>query len=197
MMPVYFSSEELTKDDLHIARASWNLVLGDPIIGEINQHFIDNNIKERFGYPSTVAWFFDIFYKRFFDMHPSAKPLFKGGIKTQGRFMVKMITLLLSNLDDKVKFEDALVKLADVHNKRGIKAIEYGVVGEILFYTLRMVTGPVYDKTTHRAWVLVFSSMLTTLVPIAVQYEMTTESKFQGHRDFSSYTEGSITFGML
>lgn len=198
-MPVYFLKEDLTRAEVDVARASWSLVLGDPLEGEVNPHFINNNIKETLGHQSTVIWFFDTFYKRFFDVHPSAKPLFKGGLKTQGRFMVKMITLLLSNLDDREKFVDNLVKLAHVHNKRGIKAIEYGVVGEVLFYTLRTVTGPAYDMNTHRAWVLVFSSMLKTLIPIAIQYEMTTASKFQGDRDhMSQYSdEGSMSLGEI
>lgn len=195
MMPVYYMKEDLTRDDVDVARVSWQLVLGDPIDGEVNPYFLER--KAEIGYPSTVSWFFDTFYKRFFDIHPTAKPLFSNGIKTQGRFMVKMITLLLSNLDDKQRFSDALVKLAQVHNRRGIKAIEYGVVGEILFYTLRTVTGPAYDAPTHRAWVLVFSSMLRTLIPIAVQYELSTDSKFQGNRDNSSgYADNSVSMGL-
>lgn len=195
LMPVYFIKDDLTRVEVDIARESWKLILGCPIQGELNPYFITCNIKETLGHQSTVSWFFDTFYKRFFDVHPCARPLFTGGLKTQGRFMVKMITLLLSNLEDNSKFTEALVKLAEVHNQRGIKAIEYGVVGEILFYTLRTVLGPVaYDKTVHRAWVMVFSSMLKTLIPIAVQYEMTTGSKYQETRDYVSDDARSMDF---
>lgn len=47
-----------------------------------------------------------------------------------------------------------------------------GVVGEVLFYTLRRCLGPEYDSRTHRAWVKLFSRMLSVIVPCAVQFEM-------------------------
>lgn len=50
--------------------------------------------------------------------------MFKSGMKTQGKFLVKMITMLVKDIDDPKKFNDTLVKLAETHNQRGVKSIE-------------------------------------------------------------------------
>ena len=53
-----------------------------------------------------------------------SKPMFKAGLKSQGKFLVKMISMSLTILLDKEKFVETMTKLAEVHNNRGVKAIE-------------------------------------------------------------------------
>ena len=114
------------------------------------------------------------------------------------KFLVKMISLSLSLVDDPDKFQVTLVKLTEVHNKRGVKAIECasklllnyiktivtqhpavceffltdGIVGEVLFWTLRKCLGRAYDARTHGAYVKILSRMLKVMVPVAVAFEM-------------------------
>ena len=45
-----------------------------------------------------------------------------------------MISLSISLLDDKPKFEETMLNLADAHNKRGVKANEYGIVGGLILF---------------------------------------------------------------
>lgn len=48
-----------------------------------------------------------------------------------------------------------------------------GIVGEVLFYTLRMCLGKsIYLPSVHRVWVKVYSRMLRTIVPVAVALEL-------------------------
>jgi hypothetical protein len=126
-----------------------------------------------------------------------SKPMFKAGLKSQGKFLVKMISLSLSTLLDKSKFVDTMNKLAEVHNGRGVKSIECknrlllfdtllvlfqfnfvyndfvdGIVGDVLFWSLRKCLGSEYDAETHKAWVRIFCSMLKVLVPNAVDWEL-------------------------
>jgi hemoglobin-like flavoprotein len=89
-----------------------------------------------------------------------SKPMFKAGLKSQGKFLVKMISMSLTILLDQEKFVETMTKLAEVHNNRGVKAIEYGIVGDVLFWSLRKCLGPDYDSATHSAWVKIFCSML-------------------------------------
>ena len=112
----------------------------------------------------------------------SVRPLFKNGLVTQGRFLVKMITLILSELNDDSRFSDSLYKLVVVHNKKGVKASEYGLVGEILFYTLRQCLGPAYTVQVSRVWIKVFSRMLRVIVPKAIALELATEGDNQDRR---------------
>lgn len=47
------------------------------------------------------------------------------------------------------------------------------VVGEVLFYVLRQCLGPnVYMQDVHQVWVKVYSRMLKTIVPTAVDCEL-------------------------
>lgn len=93
-----------------------------------------------------------------------------------------MITLILSELNDDLRFNESLYKLVVVHNKKGVKASEYGLVGEILFYTLRHCLGPAYTVLVSRAWIKVFSRMLRVIVPKAIALELATEGDNQGRR---------------
>ena len=47
-----------------------------------------------------------------------------------------------------------------------------GVVGDVLFWSLRRCLGADYDYPSHLAWVRIFCSMLKIIVPLAIQWEM-------------------------
>ena len=119
-----------------------------------------------------MAYFFDVFYARLFDVHPLCKPMFKNGVKAQGRFLVKMMSLSLSLLDNKVKFQETMIDLANAHNKRGVRANEYGIIGEVLFFSIKECIGPAYTPVAHFAWVKIFCRMLKYIVPTAVSFEL-------------------------
>ena len=52
------------------------------------------------------------------------RPMFKSGLKQQGKFLVRMMTQVLSIFGDDMKFVETLVKLTESHNERGVKAVE-------------------------------------------------------------------------
>jgi hypothetical protein len=49
---------------------------------------------------------------------------------------------------------------------------EYGIVGEVMFWTLAKVLGQAYTADVHQAWIKIFSSMMRVIVPIAVHHEL-------------------------
>jgi hypothetical protein len=108
--------------------------------------------------------------------------LFKDGLVTQGRFLVKMITLILSELNNDQKFNDVLYKLVVVHNSKGVKASEYGLVGEVLFYALRKCIGEAYTVQLSRIWIKIFSRMLRVIVPKAIALELASAGDNQDRR---------------
>jgi len=165
MMPIYYTAEEMLPEQRKLASDSWNLILNDTIPD------VDERKKNDPEFTS-VTFFYDSFYARLFDIHPMSRELFKD-VKAQGKFLVSMITLSLSELDNPEKFNTALVKLAEVHYHRGVKASEYGIVGEVLFWALRQVVGTeFYTDKMHSAWVKVYSRMLRVIVPVAISWEL-------------------------
>lgn len=179
MMPVYYTDEKVSVVDLEKANIVWNLVISDTA-----PNYLKIVEKGQTEYSSCMIFFYDTFYRRLFDVHPLCRSMFKSGLKTQGKFLVKMISMLLSDIDsDPVKFNNTLVKLAETHNDRGVKSIEYGIVGEVMFWTLREVVGhEVFDKETHLAWIRIFSRILSVVVPVAVAYEIKTGGVSQRDR---------------
>ena len=181
MMPVWYTTEELFRDDMEIAKGAWNMILEDT-----STEFLRLKGVEGFPYSACVVWFFDTFYNRLFDVHPSVRPLFKNGLVTQGKFLVQMISMLLRSINDEKAFDESLYRLVVIHNARGVKVSEYGLVGEVLFYSLRHCLGPAYTVDVSKAWIKVFSRMLKYIVPKAIAIELSTSSDAQIDR-FKSY----------
>ena len=99
--------------------------------------------------------------------------MFKNGLKSQGKFLVKMISLSLSMLNEQEKFELVIRKLAEVHNERGVKAVEYGIMGEVLLWSLNHVLGPdIFNIACKKAWIRIFCRMIRIMIPLAVHYEI-------------------------
>lgn len=119
MMPLYYNTKPLSNFDRELAVKSWNLIVSDeaPV-------FLTKRMSSDFHYHSSVTFFYDTFYIRLFDIHPMCKQLFRNGMRSQGTFLVKLISLALTELDDSMKFDTALKKLAEVHYQRGVKAAE-------------------------------------------------------------------------
>ena len=58
------------------------------------------------------------------------------------------------------------------HCERGVKAIEYGVVGDVLFWCIKTCVGnAAFTKQVEVAWVKIYSKMLQVIVPVAVAHE--------------------------
>ena len=47
-----------------------------------------------------------------------------------------------------------------------------GLVGEVLFWSIKLCVGEMYNPEVHLAWVKIYSRMLRTMVPVAVAYEL-------------------------
>ena len=181
MMPVFYTKDQtISAEEMAIATDSWGRILDDSSPEFIRRKEVEG---ESFSHASCVTFFYDSFYKRLFDVHPLCKPMFKSGMKSQGKFLMKLISLALSLLNDENKFKDTLADLAERHNLMGIKAIEYGVVGEVFFWTIHHSLGDeAYTVETHSVWVKIFSRMLSVMVPVALAYEIKMDSIAQLQR---------------
>jgi hemoglobin-like flavoprotein len=162
----------------------WNAILDDA-----TPPYIMTKDKPGFQYPSCRVWFYNLFYERLFDIHPLCKPLFTNGVDSIGTFLVKMISMSLNQCEDKAKFQKAMIDLAERHCERGVKAVEYGIIGDVLFYTLEITAGALYSPPVEACWKKVYSSMLAIIVPLAVSYERKGLLKRTALRDTSETRE--------
>eukprot|EP00981_Chlorochromonas_danica_P001062 scaffold243_cov163-Ochromonas_danica.AAC.15 len=171
----------LSDEELVLANTVWKSILNNTAA-----EFMCRRRDPTFSHITCIMFFYNSFYERLFDVHPVAKDLFKD-VNSQGKFLVKMISLSLSEKADPVKYEQTLQKLAEIHNERGVKAVEYGMVGEVLFWAIRQCIGvESYTNEVHQAWVKIYSRMLRTMVPVAVAYELRMGSHVQTLRFLSA-----------
>ena len=169
MMPVYYVEETVSPEDLKLASASWQMIINDTSPEFKRKRTTDPDFTQ----PSCISWFFNSFYTRLFDVHPLCRPMFKNGLQTQGKFLIQMVSLCLNQLTGNQEgFEKTMTDLTTRHCERGIKAIEYGVVGDVLFWCIQLCVGrEVFTERTQAAWVRIYSVMLRIIVPVAVLHE--------------------------
>jgi hemoglobin-like flavoprotein len=170
MMPVYYiPNAEVNTRDVTACQNVWNMILEDQSPKWLER--VQSGDKK---YPSCITWFYNVFYERLFNVHPLCRPLFTKGIESIGSFLVQMVSMSLSMLRDNAKFKRLMAELAKRHCERGVKASEYGIIGEVLFYSLRVCLGEtVYSTSVETAWKKIFSVMLKEIVPLCVNYERT------------------------
>lgn len=121
MMPVYYTAEGITQEECDAALGAWRMISENEAPNYLRQQ--EESIEFATTFPTAMSYFSDCFYNRLFDVHPFSRNLFKD-MRSQGRFLTKMISLSLTEFYDPSRFELTLRKLAEVHNERGVKAVE-------------------------------------------------------------------------
>jgi len=167
--PAYFTNDEITEQDVKLTTASWQIVMN----GEETEAFLIHKNDPTFQHATCLTWFFDSFYGRFFELAPDAKPLFSNvSIIGQGRLISGVITSALNMLSNKAKLEEKLTSIATNHAPYGIKTTHYGLMGEALVWALGHVLGSKFDSLTMRAWLRVYSYLLSIILPVATAAEL-------------------------
>lgn len=168
MQPTYYIKDPLTSEDTIRAKDSWA-----HIINNTSPRFAELKAKgELQEFEKAEDWFHKSFYARLFDVHPLSKQMFRDPA-SQGKFLVALFSFIFTSLEDTAKFDSKLKHLAKSHSDKGVKAVEYGVIGSVLFWTLEHTLGAtIYDVETHLAWTKTFSRMLSVMVPVAVSHEL-------------------------
>jgi len=128
MFPVFYTDQEFTKEECDLAQASWQLIIEDKAPQYLA--ILGNPEKQAtFPHENCQKWFSAEFYDRFFDVHPYARPMFKDP-KSQGNFLVALFSFIFTAFENPAVYRAKLNYLGEVHSLRGVKATEYGIVGE-------------------------------------------------------------------
>ena len=164
MMPIYYVSDSTVAEvDISNAKLCWKIIAN-------GSSPVYKAYKDSTGPPAleSLQWFSQLFYQRLFDVNPSARPLFKNSIEVQGRVLIAIISTALSQLKDPVGFNGTLVNLAHVHVTRGVRATQFGLMGDILFWTLRTTLGEIFTDEYRLSWVRIYSRMLKIILPTMI-----------------------------
>jgi hemoglobin-like flavoprotein len=171
MMPLYYHKVEPAAHHVQEARSHWNLILEGtaPALCSLRKQHGFEMTSFCEGEGTTI--FKLEFIKRFFDIAPTVKPFFSKSVIENPVWVIDFVDLCLTQLEDVKAFRAKMVNLAKMHIRIGVSAIQYGVIGDVLFWTLDRCTGR-FPNEVEVAWKVLFSSMLRIIVPIAVHHEV-------------------------
>src|SRR5258707_3613427 len=92
------------------------------------------------------------FYDRLFELDPSARALFKGNIKEQGRKFIQMLAVIVGGLDRIEEIFPAIGSLGKRHVKHGVTTSQqYTTVGIALLWSLENWLGPDVTPEVEKA----------------------------------------------
>ena len=113
VMPSYYLNDfAVSNDDVVLAKESWRLILNDAApeyVRLLSENEYALNV-------SCLVWFYDSFYERLFEVHPSSRSQFQGSLKKQGLVLVKIIGISIGLRDDEARVTKILVQIAKVRN---------------------------------------------------------------------------------
>lgn len=138
---------------------------------------------------SPIAFFYDTFYGRLFEVNPTVRSLFRGSLVRQGRMLVRMVGLTVTLLRNVERLEPELESLARRHVAYGVRLEHYGPVGEVLMYTLERCCGPaLWTPELATAWLTAYSVILEIMIPAASAEELAAASRLAGGRSGSTFS---------
>eukprot|EP01041_Mallomonas_annulata_P008037 gene8037-16473_t len=199
ILPYYVKNVELTKDDIDHSARVWRLLMSF----DNTTPYLERKSKdpETFTYASTLTWFYDQFYKKFFELCPEAAIFFVHVTLTaQGRLIGGLITSALDSFKARERIKARLERLANAHNQTGIKPIHYCYMGEALLWALELVVGDPFDNNAKLSWGRLYSYLLNIMLPIAITHELKEMEKSTRERRFSMvkrFMSRDFTFDIL
>lgn len=96
------------------------------------------------------------FYHNLLGLDWSLRLLFKGDLQRQGRKLMRMLAVVINDLDRVETILPALQNLARRHVVYGVRPPHYATVGAALLITLEQSLGPGFTPEVRQAWVAMY-----------------------------------------
>ena len=162
----YDASATISREELSIAEAAWT-----GIVSDLSPEYIRMKEENDPNLPhSCLSWFYDSFFALATAYDPNIKDSYNGNMKVQIRAMISMISASLSILRSG-DLSNSLLRVAKAHVKRGIRSHQYPIVANVCVKTFVVCMGKYWKVKLEAVWTKIFSVILTTLVPMAIKLE--------------------------
>jgi len=112
----------------------------------------------------------DVFYDQLFELNPPLKALFKHDMKAQGKKLVDMITLIVTNLQSMENILPEIHALGKRHLQYGTRPEHYDMVGEALLWTLKNFLSDKWDDQMADAWHEVYTFWAKEMITGSMQH---------------------------
>jgi hemoglobin-like flavoprotein len=100
-----------------------------------------------------------LFYARLFALDPALQPLFKGGMKEQGKKLMYTLGAAVAYLKQFDAMVPALEALAQRHTGYGVKAEHYQTFGDALLWALGQALGEAFTDEVCDAWAAFYGEL--------------------------------------
>eukprot|EP01039_Chlorochromonas_danica_P007185 gene7185-7952_t len=185
--PIYYTAQPLLPFEKEVVIKTWKDIINCRAAEFWKKKKEDPTIPCK----SPPQYFGNQFFLRLLEVHPTSKGLFTGGTMSRGETFVKMISFIIDKLDNDERLAKTLETLINSHVRMGVRSSEFGVFGEVLFFTLKKVLGEEYTPAAHQAWIKVYSKLLTIMLPkiIPVEFER------RAHFDKVTHDRNDVVLG--
>lgn len=118
----------------------------------------------------------DLFYKRLFEIEPSARALFTGDIKEQGVKLMAALAVVVAGLTAIEVIVPTVQDLAVRHVGYGVEDEYYDKVGEALIWTLEQGLGDAFADEARDAWLAAYTTLAGVMVEAAQAHRSQSEA---------------------
>jgi len=153
IMPMYFiKNVVVNSEDITLAKNGWDLLLSGNLPA-----YIESRSNASDDARDVLPWFSKILYDRLFDVNPISRSLFKDDNKVQVRVISAIIAYALSQLKNPQKFRITMARIGTSHMKMGVTPMQFGIIGDVLFWSLSFAMRALWTAELRFAWVKIFS----------------------------------------
>eukprot|EP01124_Arcella_intermedia_P001034 TRINITY_DN1054_c0_g1_i1.p1 TRINITY_DN1054_c0_g1~~TRINITY_DN1054_c0_g1_i1.p1 ORF type:complete len:709 (+),score=174.97 TRINITY_DN1054_c0_g1_i1:70-2196(+) len=139
---------ELNAKNKALVKEGWKLLIETQFPNEVG------------GNERALARFFDEFYRKFFEVNPSGKRLFEeGGMAVQSKALVKMMSMVVTSLDNPSNLDLTIERLGGRHELYGVSRADYLAFTNAMCETLETVLGDKCNLEMKESWSLVLNNL--------------------------------------
>jgi len=105
----------------------------------------------------------ETFYKRFFEVAPQVRHIFRNDMKKQAAMFMSILGLAVGSLHDLDKIIPTIRALGERHTGYGTEFEHFNVFGECLLWTLEQVFGDEFTPELMEAWTAAYMTLADTM----------------------------------
>lgn len=108
-----------------------------------------------------------LFYARLFELDPSLRALFHGGMQEQGRKLMTILGTAVASLDQIDHLLPTLRELGLRHARYGVHEKHYATVGTALLWAFEKGLGAGFTPELRQAWTKVYAALSGVMIEAA------------------------------
>ena len=101
----------------------------------------------------------DQFYRRFFELAPDAKGLFRSDMERQYLKLMDMIAAIVGTLDKREMFQSIISHSGRQHAQFGAKPLHFAAFGDALIWGLEQQFGAAFTPEMKEAWIKLYDDV--------------------------------------